>query len=186
MRTTCAWLGATILLGCSSGAGGADGGDLDGATAMDGSKPDGATSMDAGADTQSGGDAASDAPSNVPAGTIQGIVTRTPQLTFSGDGKGKLWIDIGTSCPYQGNIQVTKTVTVPNVDLNPTSAMIPFTMTGVAPGMYYVWGWLDDNGDDQPFPMGGDPGNYPMCTQVTLTANAGASTTLVFNGSTWN
>lgn len=176
---------ASILLACSGGNGGDDGGS-DAQTTNDTGTSDTGSPIDSGTDTMMANDSGNDASSSVPAGTIQGNVTRTPQLTFSGDGKGKLWIDIGTSCPYTGNIQVTKTVTVANVDLNPTNANVPWTMTGVAPGTYYVWGWLDDNGDDQPFPMGGDPGNNPTCPQVTLTANSGATTTLVFNSSTWN
>ncbi len=178
-------IGVTALLfGCSSGGGGGDDAGLDGPMTRDGDgEPRGTgVATDAGPSADTG----SDAQQSVPPGTIQGVVTRTSQLTFTGDGKGKLWIDIGTSCPYTGNIQVTKTVTVPTVDLNPMNVVVPFTMTGVSPGTYYVWGWLDDNGDNQPFPMGGDPGNYPTCAQVTLTANAGAAATLVFNSSTWN
>lgn len=179
-----AWLCALVFAGC--------GGDdtstpTDAATGSDAAK-DVATS-DAGSDAapvDSGADAVTSDGGSVAPGTIEGVVTKGPSLTFSGDGKGTLWVDIGTSCPYQGNIQVTKTITVPSSDLTPTNAKIPFTMTGVAPGTYHVWGWLDDNGDGQPFPNGGDPGNNPTCPQVTLTANAGASVTLVFNSSTWN
>ena len=147
-------------------------------TTTDAMTPDGTqANPDAGPDVQSG---------TVPPGELRGVVKRTQGLTFSGDGKGKLWIDIGSTCPYTGPIDVKKTTTVPNVDLTSPNAEIKFTMTGVAPGTYSVWGWLDDNGDDQPFPNGGDPGNFPMCPQVTLTANSGASVDLVFASSGWN
>lgn len=181
---SCVGLCAALLVGCSGGSTGQDSGAGDGGASEGGSIDSG---VDTGApvDSGSGMDAAPDAGA-VPPGTIEGVVTKTPQLTFFGDGKGTLWVDIGTSCPYQGNIQVTKTVTVPNADLTPANVSIPFTMTGVAPGTYYVWGWVDDNGDNQPFPQGKDPGNNPICPQVTLTANAGASVTLTFNGSNWN
>ena len=132
---------------------------------------------DAGSDTQSGG---------IPAGEIDGEITRTQGLTFSGDGKGTLWVDIGGMCPYSSGIDVKNTIMVPNVDLTSPNAKVPFKMTGVAPGTYQVWGWLDDNADGNPFPMGGDPGNFPTCVQATLTQNAGASVSLVFNSSTFN
>jgi hypothetical protein len=174
-----------LFLGCSDGGSAQDGGGDSGPKSEGGvldSGSDGGTPTDGSAGDTGSGDAGS-----VPAGTIQGVVTKSAQLTFpGGDGKGTLWIDIGTSCPYQGNIQVTKTVTVPNADLTPANVMIPFTMTGVTPGTYFVWGWVDDNADGQPFPQGKDPGNYPTCPQVTLTANAGASVTLLFDGSNWN
>lgn len=182
----CAVLCALVFVGC----GGGDSSAPNDAAAGNDATKDVATSDsgDAAPPVEGGVDAGSDAKADaaVPAGTIQGLVTKGPGLTFSGDGKGTLWVDIGTSCPYQGNIQVTKTITVPSWDLTPPNAQIPFTMTGVAPGTYFVWGWLDDNGDNQPFPNGGDPGNNPTCPQVTLTANAGASVTLLFNSSTWN
>jgi hypothetical protein len=125
----------------------------------------------------------------IPAGTIQGLVKRGAGLTFSGDGKGTLWVDIGPECPYPQPgpmFSVTKTAMFPNGDLAPMDATIPFTMTGVAAGTYAVWAWLDDNGDANPLPSGGDPGDFPMCPMVTLTASAGASVELTFDSSTWN
>lgn len=177
-----------LLVGCSSSANDMDGGS-DASSGVDSSAMnDSSTTMDAGTDSNGGMDSGGtmDSGGMVAPGTIQGMVVKGPNLTFKGDGKGTLWVDIGNQCPYSMGINVQKTITVMNVDLTPNNAMVPFTMTGVAAGTYYVWGWLDDNGDNQPFPMGGDPGNNPVCPQVTLTAQAGASVTLSFNSSNWN
>lgn len=170
--------------GTDSDLGVVDGGTVDTGTdagAVDAAHPDMAGGTDAGSGTDAGA---------IPAGTIRGTVTRSAGLTFSGDGMGTLWVDVGPSCPYPSpgpGFAVTQTVMVPSVDLTSPSAAVPFSVTGLAAGTYAVWGWLDDNNDGatNPFPSGGDPGNFPTCPTVTIGA-AGARADLLFESSTWN
>lgn len=62
---------------------------------------------------------------------------------------------------------------------------MPYEMTGVPPGTYQVWAWVDDNGDGNPLPSGGAPGSFPTCGAATVSATAGATVDLVFDVG-WN
>jgi len=118
----------------------------------------------------------------VPAGTVQGVITRTATLKMPQDGKGTIYVDVGPQCPYTTGFAGAKTATIANADMNDPNVKIPWQLSGITPGTYAVWGWLDDNGDtipSTPFPSG-DPANS-TCVTVTVTATQGATADLLFN-----
>lgn len=201
----CAILVVFWVLACSSGgssggsesdagATGGSGGSGGGSGGVTGGTGGGAVGGSAGAATGGAGGAAGGAGTGgsvtggsggggpVPAGTVKGMISRTSSVSMPQDGKGTIYVDVGPKCPYTEGFASAETATIPNVDMNDPSVKIPWQITGIAPGTYAVWGWLDDNGDTMPatpFPSG-DPANS-TCVTVTLTASAGATADMVFN-----
>ena len=119
----------------------------------------------------------------VPGGTVRGVITRTATLSMPEDGMGTIWIDVGPACPYSDSFAGATTAMITGADMNDPGVMIPYEVTGLTPGTYFVWAWLDDNGDTSPstpFPAG-DPGNFPVCPTVTVTATEGATADLLFD-----
>jgi hypothetical protein len=116
----------------------------------------------------------------VPAGEIVGNVTRLASVTVPANAH-TLWVVIGPLCLSDPSFigQIDNMVMLQGIDMSSPSASIPYTMTGVTPGTYQVWGWLDNNGPG--YPTGGVPFDYPDCVQVTVTASAGATANIVFD-----
>lgn len=135
-----------------------------------------------GADAGPGGGTDAGPGGAVPGGTVRGTITRTASLRMPEDGVGQLYIDFGDMCPYTEGFGTARTLVLDDVDMNDPGVRVPYEMTGLPPGTYQVWAWLDDNGDtvpSTPFPAG-DPGHL-SCVEVTVTATEGATADLLFD-----
>jgi hypothetical protein len=87
-------------------------------------------------------------------GVLKGKVTST--VAPSGDGKGTLYISLHDQVPPAG--QLTATV-ITNADLASPYASETYFLSALQPGNYYLFVFLDDNDNNNPFAPGPDKGD---------------------------
>lgn len=95
--------------------------------------------------------------------TVQGVVRRKAGVRPQNGGKGSLYISVMDGDPVLGggSVRSIAVQVVPNVDLNPDTAAVPYQLLDVPlrKEPYFVVAFLDDNGtvnQDKPGPDKGD------------------------------
>jgi len=105
-------------------------------------------------------------------GSLKGKVTAT--AAPSGDGKGTLYVSLHSQVPPAG--AETSTL-INNADLSSPYTSETYFLTGLPPGNYYLYVYLDDNLNFNPFAPGPDKGDLVHSKPIQVHIVAGAMNT---------
>ncbi len=117
-----------------------------------------------------GGDGGPDGKATV--GSLKGKVSAS--IAAAGDGKGTLYVSLHSQLPPAG---VSASTLINNADLSSPYGSESYFLTGIPPGNYYLYVYLDDNLNFNPFSPGPDKGDLVHSKPIQVHIVAGVMNT---------